>query len=256
MHSHATNALMISHLQGGMHRCRSIENINHGCPSAREQKRKSSGRRSGYMSDSTLATSSLSKRVVHIRSIRGKARLGGSVKSQLATSAQVAPTSSCQPSEGASPGLHRQPHVTHKPRLPWFHSDTAARVRAKYQTPTIKEEPYTMSPPRATPLVPRSPASDFGVRVPRTRGHPAYLERPHSPDSSVVSGFSGYSMESQEGPLRYRDYALQSHGPSGHSRLVPRPAVTSAAPTKTGRSDSYGAALSEPDPSWITYGYV
>ena len=212
------------------------------------------------MSDSTLATSSLSKRVVHVRSIRGKARLGGTVKSPLSTSAQVAPTTSSQPSEGASPGLHRQPHVTHKPRLPWFHSDSAARartIRAKYRTPTINEEPYTMSPPRATPLVPRSPASDFGVRVPRSRGHPAYLERPHSPDSSVVSGFSSYSIESQEEPLRYRDYALQNHGPSGHLRLVPRPAVNTAASTKTGHSDStYGASLSEPDPSWIAYGYV
>ena len=215
------------------------------------------------MSDSTLAASSLSKRVVHVRSIRGKARLGGSVKSQLSTCAQVAPASGGQPSEGASPGLHRQPHVTHKPRLPWFHSNSAAKareIRSKYRTPTINEEPYTMSPPRAATLVPRSPASDFGVRVPRSRGFPTYLERPHSPDSSVVSGISGYSMESQEGPLRCRDYALHSHGPGGaHPRLVPRPAVTvsSAAPTKSGRSDSaYGTSLSEPDPNWITYGYV
>lgn len=208
-----------------------------------------------------------------MRSSRGKPapRLAGDshVKSHYSTNVTLTPTSSGLPSEGAS-AYHSQQPSSHKSRLPWFHSDSGARardVRSKYRTPTITEEPAilrSMSPPRASP---RSPAFDFKVREPRiapihdrSRGLPMYLERPRSPDSSIASGFSSYSRESEDSSLRCRDYALQNHRPDIHQRLVPRAAVPSAASPKhcnvNSDSNPHGACSNEQDPGWVVYGYV
>lgn len=240
---------------GGMYRCHSIENINHSNQTAREQKRRR--RTNGYMSDSTLASSSLSKRVVQIRSSRGKAtpRPGGEShsRSQLTTG-----TTSPLATAGASASQHRQ-RSSHKSRMPWFNSEYGARgrdVRSKYHTPTITEEPpilRSISPPRAHPMTPRSPAvADFKVREPRTpyQGRSRVLsERSQSPDSTVVSGISGCSRDSQDSSLRCRDYIQRP-------RVVPQPAV-STAPLKhcNGQSDSHPCS-GEKDPGWVVYGYV
>lgn len=239
-----------------MYRCHSIENINRGSQGVQEQKRKR--RTNGYMSDSTLASSSLSKRVVQIRSSRGKAapRSGGDShsRSQLTTS-QLA-------TEGAS-AYHNRQRSSHKSRLPWFHSEYGARgrdVRSKYHTPTITEEPpilRSISPPRASPMAPRSPAvADFKVREPRTpmQGRSGALsERSQSPDSTVVSGVSGCSRDSQDSSMRYRDYIQR---PVIHQRVVPPPSVGTAPPKHcNGHSDSHPCS-GEKDPGWVVYGYV
>ena len=213
------------------------------------------------MSDSTLASSSLGKRVVQIRSSRGKAA------SRLATDSYSA-NSTVSTSTQSERGYHSQQHTSHKPRLPWFHSDSKTRdVRSKYRTPTITEEPSilrSMSPPRASPLTPRSPAANFKVREPclpkqdRSRVHPLFPERPCSPESSCVSSVSGYShASSQISPVRCQDYTRR---PDIHQRLVPRPPVASnntgpSAPS-SGHLDTRSACSNEQDQSWIVYGYV
>ena len=265
--------------QGGVYRCHSIENISRGCPSAsasREQKRKSAGRKNGYMSDSTLASSSLSKRVVQIRSSRGK-RDTLAAKSQL-SSTQLTSSQHGVPSGVSSTAYHagQQHSATQRQRQQWFQSDSTTRARemqSKYRTPTITEEPAVLrsiSPPRASPMIPRSPATDYRVREPRSRlprGYPVYPERAHSPDSSVVSGISGYSRDSsQASSVNLRDFALQSRGRPEfhHQRPVPCPPVVMAAPPPpppnlcNGRTPAgEGRAPSnEQDPSWVVYGYV
>ena len=270
---------IISHTQGGVYRCHSIENITHGCPSAsanREHKRKTASRKNGYMSDSTLASSSLSRRVVQIRSSRGK-RDAVAAKSQLTTAHPMSSPNTRLPSGGSSGAYHSQQHSTtsHRSKLPWFQSDSSPRARelqSKYRTPTITEEPAVLrsiSPPRASPMTPRSPATDYRIsREPRgllSRGYPIYPERPHSPDSSVVSGVSNYSRgSSQASSVCLRDFALQSHSSrADHQRLVPRPPVVTAAPPPpppnlcSGRTASSAEARqTEQDPGWVVYGYV
>lgn len=201
---------------------------------------------------------------MQIRSSRGKAasRLATdsySAKSQLSTSTQV------------DRAYHSQSHSSHKLRLPWLHSDSSARARdvqSKYRTPTITEEPpilRSISPPRPSPLTPRSPAGNFKVREPcldRSRVHPLYPERPCSPDSSCVSSVSGYShASSQISPARYQDYTSQR---DIHHRPIPRPPlVTSTGPPApaqqkncNGHLDTRSACSNEQDQSWVVYGYV
>ena len=257
--------------QGGIYRCRSNENINQPC---REQKRKkASGRSNGYMSDSTLASSSLSRRVVQIRSSRGSRvapRGGGNAylaKSQLSSNVQY---SGCPiPTGETSVAYYSQQQTSQKSRLSWFHTAAKARdAHSKYRTPTITEEPSILrrtSPPRASPMTPRSPAIDFKVREPYlpipdgSRGYPAYPNRPPSPDSSCVSGLSGWES-SQGSPVRLRDFTLQGH--SFHERRMPHPAgitkPTPLLPPKHSIHDSSHTDVSsnEQDPSWVTYGYV
>ena len=135
-------------------------------------------------------------------------------------------------------------------------------MRSKYRTPTITEEPAVLrsiSPPRAPPMTPRSPAVDFKLRDPslqmqeRSRGLPAYPEPPLSPSSSVVSGISSYSRGSKDSSSVCREYAL--HRPEdSHQRLIPRPAVGVTPSSKhcNGHSD----VSTEQDPGWVVYGYV
>lgn len=231
------------------------------------------------MSDSTLASSSLSKRVVQIRSSRGK-RSGPdahSAKSQLSTSIQLTSTSNGLPNGTTSSPYHSQQHTSHRSRLPWFHSDSTARVRDiqyKYRTPTIVEEPAVLrsiSPPRASPMTPRSPAIDFKIRephIPMPRGYP---DRPSSPDSSTVSSISAYSRSSSQiensSVTRCREYALQNRRPEPHyQRLIPRPPVVTPAPPLPPKrcnthsdhthQQTHSHNPSEEDPGWVVYGYV
>ena len=254
-------------MQGGVYRCHSIENISQGCPSTTSShKRKSASRRNGYMSDSTLASSSLSRRVVQIRSSRGKREAALTAKSQAAHS-HLASTQNGLP---ASYHSQQQQHSsTNRSRLPWFHAaDPRDRdSRSKYRTPTITEEPAilrSISPPRASPMTPRSPATDFRIREPRSllsRGYPVYPERAHSPESSVVSGVSGYSLDSSHGSsVQLREI---SRRPNLHQRLVPRPPVGTMVPPPPppglckGRSPAgEGRQTHEQDPNWVVYGYV
>ena len=252
-------------MQGGVYRCHSIENITHGCPSTGATQRKSASRRNGYMSDSTLASSSLSRRVVQIRSSRGKRDASLAAKSQLThTQLATAPVNGLPngPPNGppSTTTYHSQPR---KPRLPWFHSDSTPRSRdaiSKYRTPTITEEPAVLrsiSPPGASPMSPRSPATDFRVRDPRSplsRGYTVYPERPHSPDSSIVSGVSGYSQDSsQSSSLHMREL---SRRPNLHQRLVPRPPVATVAPPPAPPTLCNERETHEQDPGWVVYGYV
>ena len=226
------------------------------------------------MSDSTLASSSLSKRVVQIRSLRGKRADSYSAKSQLSTGIQYTPTSNGQPN-----GVHSSSagHLSYKPRLPWFHSESSsARGRdLKYHTPTITEEPAVLrsiSPPRASPMTPRSPAVDFkvwGPRMPVPRGYPSvYPERPSSPDSSTVSSISGFSRTSSQ--VETSSAILTRRPDPYHKRLVPRPPVLATSPPPlppklcNGRSDNahpqqihtHNTCSNEQDPAWVVYGYV
>ena len=225
-----------------------------------------------------LASSSLSRRVVQIRSSRGK-RDTVAAKSQLA-SAHLASTSNGVPSGGSSSAYHSQHQPSpasapHRPR-PWFQSDSSPRARepqSKYCTPTITEEPAvlrSMSPPRASPMTPRSPATDYRInREPRSllsRGYPPiYPERPSSPDSSVVSGISSYSRGSSQNSstVQLRDLGRRSSGLSHLHRIIPRPPVATVAPPPpppnicTGRTPaSAEQRQTEQDPSWVVYGYV
>ncbi|CAI8043443.1 hypothetical protein GBAR_LOCUS24088, partial [Geodia barretti] len=79
---HGTRSCSAAATEGGVYRCHSIENISHGCPGPSANRRKTASRKNGYMSDSTLASSSLSRRVVQIRSSRGK-REAVTAKTQL-----------------------------------------------------------------------------------------------------------------------------------------------------------------------------
>ena len=269
---------VLSHSQGGVYRCHSIENISHGCPGPSANRRKTASRKNGYMSDSTLASSSLSRRVVQIRSSRGK-REAVTAKTQL-TSGHLASTPNGLPSGGSSGAYHGQQHSVHRPRpLPWFQSDSSPRARdlqSKYRTPTITEEPAVLrsiSPPRASPMTPRSPATDYRInREPRSllsRGYPIYPERPNSPDSSVVSGMSSYSRDSSQhgSSVQLRDFALHSLSTRPdlphHQRLVPRPPVATAAPPPPPPNLCSGQTTvpaenrqTEQDPGWVVYGYV
>jgi len=227
-----------------VYRSLSIENVHgYGAFSGREQKRKSSGRGKGYTSDSTLASSSLSKRVVQVKSSRGKGsqRLSSEKyngRSQLSCSLAVNSTSS-PPSASAHP---YQPRSSQRTRAPWLHSDSGVSrdIRMKRRTSTIDEEP---------PLS-KTVSNSVGSELPsEVEPELNTQERQEPTVGAKLSATS--SVESKDSVMRPRD-ALHSQRQEIRQRMLPM----ASKHCSHSFSDSASSCSTEQGKGWVVYGYV
>ena len=235
----------------------SIENIP-GPSGGREQKWKSSGRGKGYTSDSTLASSSLSKRVVQVKSSRGKARLGSDkhgTRLQLTSSLAITSTSS-QPIGSASAHIY-QPRSSQKSKIQWFKSEssTPRDKKAKYRTSTIAEEPIQSK-------IVSSVGSSIGgdsqsERMKQIDSAPSAasgegFSSPQEPSVSLKHSASG--IEPTNSVLRPKD-SLNSQRQDIRQRVMP---TRSSGPKHCSHSfsDSASNCSTEHGKGWVVYGYV
>ena len=245
------------YIQGGVYRSISIENI-HGLSGGREQKRKSSGRGKGYTSDSTLASSSLSKRVVQVKSSRGGARLGSDkhgAKSQLTSSLAITSTSS-QPIGSASAHVY-QSRSSQKSKIQWFKSEssTPRDKKAKHRTSTIAEEPIQN---KIVSYVGSSIGTDSqSERMKQIDSEPSAasgegLSSPQEPAVSLKHSASG--IEPKDSVLISRD-SLNSQKQDIRQRVLP---TRSSGPKHCSHSfsDSASNCSTEHGKGWVVYGYV
>ena len=227
-----------------MYRSLSIENVHgYGASSGREQKRKSSGRGKGYTSDSTLASSSLSKRVVQVKSSRGKGsqRLSSEKyngRSQLSCSLAVTSTSS-PPSASAHP---YQPRSSQRSKAPWLHSDSGVSrdIRMKRRTSTIDEEPSLSKTVSGSEL-----PSEVEPELNTQEGQEPTVGAKLSAASSV---------ESKDSVMRSRD-ALHSQRQEIRQRMLPTMSTASKHCSHS-FSDSASSCSTEQGKGWVVYGYV
>lgn len=233
-------------MQGGVYRSLSIENVHgYGASSGREQKRKSSGRGKGYTSDSTLASSSLSKRVVQVKSSRGKGsqrlssdKHGG--RSQLTCSLAVHSTSSPLAASAHS----YQPRSSQRSRAPWMHSDSGVSrdIRMKHRTSTIDEEPSS-SNTVSSPVGPELPAEVKPTPTSQEKLEPA-----------AGGKLSASSVESKDSVMRPKD-ALHSQRQEIRQRMLPTMSTTSRHCSHS-FSDSASSCSTDQGKGWVVYGYV
>lgn len=229
--------------QGGVYRSVSIENV-HGS-SGREHKHKSSGRGKGYTSDSTLASSSLSKRVVQVKSSRGKGsqrlssdKYGG--RSQLTCSLAVNSTSS-SPSASVHP---YQPRSSQRSKAPWLHSDSGISrdIRMRRRTSTIDEEPSSS----------KTVSNSSGTELP-SEVEPA-LSTQERQEPTVGVKLSASGVESKDSVVRSRD-ALHSQRQEIRQRMLPTMSTASKHCSHS-FSDSASSCSTEQGKGWVVYGYV
>ena len=228
--------------QGGIYRCHSTENVQgYGVPTKREQRRKAS-KTSGYTSDSTLISSSLSKRVVKIRSSRGKTvgsdstQHSRTVKSPLTTSRLTYSSSTGVSSEGAA--SHQNHHSGGSLRSKLFHFDSHSRAKnAQQRTSTIIEETTflrSVSPPADELSAP--PTNKYLQSSDRE------LSRGHSP---AVNSFSlDLRTASRDHTIIGQDFTQRANGVAH---------LTSPTLTSPQCADD---STAETQQEWVVYGYV